>query len=220
MSLSVMSPAPSSRTLSRTSSWSSCSSAWVIAPSEPGHVGLEDDPQLLGLAGLDLAVEVLERRAAAAVAGPCRPPRPCGSRPWCGLPSRRRRRAGCRRRPGTSARPRMTTALDGPAFVTRLPLSFSSARTRPNVSPTTMMSPTLSVPVWTSAVATGPRPLSSCASTIVPIARALRVGLELLEVGDEQDHLDQLVEARRGSWPRPARAARRRRTPRRRCRPR
>ena len=33
------------------------------------HVGLEDDPQLLGLAGLDLAVEVLERGAAAAVAG-------------------------------------------------------------------------------------------------------------------------------------------------------
>ena len=34
-----------------------------------GHVRLEDDPQLLGLAGLDLAVQVLERRAAAAVAG-------------------------------------------------------------------------------------------------------------------------------------------------------
>ena len=60
--------------------------------------------------------------------------------------------------------------MAGPALVTRLPLSFSSARTRPNVSPTTMMSPTLSVPVWTSAVATGPRPLSSCASTIVPMA--------------------------------------------------
>ncbi len=71
----------------------------------------------------------------------------------------------------------MTTALDGPAFVTRLPMSFSSARTRPNVSPTTMMSPTLSVPVWTSAVATGPRPLSSCASTIVPTAA--RFGLAL-----------------------------------------
>ena len=95
---------------------------------------------------------------------------------------------------GTSDRPRTTTALAGPAFVTRLPLSFSSARTRPNVSPTTMMSPTLSVPVWTSAVATGPRPLSSWASTIVPIGGALRVGLELLEVGDEQDHLDELVE--------------------------
>ena len=56
-------------------------------------------------------------------------------------------------------------------------MSFSSARTRPNVSPTTMMSPTLSVPVWTSAVATGPRPLSSLASTIVPIAS--RFGLAL-----------------------------------------
>ena len=32
-----------------------------------GHVGLEDDPQLLGLAGLDLAVEVLEGRATAAI---------------------------------------------------------------------------------------------------------------------------------------------------------
>ena len=71
----------------------------------------------------------------------------------------------------------MTTALDGPAFLTRLPMSFSSARTRPNVSPTTMMSPTLSVPVCTSAVAIGPRFLSSCASTIVPIA--LRFGLAL-----------------------------------------
>ncbi len=71
----------------------------------------------------------------------------------------------------------MTTALAGPALLTRLPRSFSSARTRPNVSPTTMMSPTLSVPVWTSAVATAPRPLSSCASTIVPMA--VRYGLAL-----------------------------------------
>ena len=71
----------------------------------------------------------------------------------------------------------MTTGVDGPALVTRLPCSFSSARTRPKVSPTTMMSPTLSVPVWTSAVATGPRPLSSLASTIVPMAS--RFGLAL-----------------------------------------
>ena len=32
----------------------------------------------------------------------------------------------------------------------------------------------------------------------MPIGGALRVGLELLEVGDEQDHLDQLVEAQAG----------------------
>ena len=31
-----------------------------MAPSDPDTSGLEDDPQLLGLAGLDLAVEVLE----------------------------------------------------------------------------------------------------------------------------------------------------------------
>ena len=92
----------------------------------------------------------------------------------------------------------MTTALDGPALVTRLPRSFSSARTRPNVSPTTMMSPTLSVPVWTSAVATGPRPLSSLRLDDRADGVALRVGLELLEVGDEQDHLDQLVEPESG----------------------
>src|SRR3954447_14348487 len=34
-----------------------------------GHVGLEDDPELLGLTRLDLAVEVLEGRATARVAG-------------------------------------------------------------------------------------------------------------------------------------------------------
>jgi len=71
---------------------------------------------------------------------------------------------------GTSARPSTTAALDGPALLMRLPLSFSRARTLPYVSPTTMTSPTRRVPVCTSAVATGPRPLSSSASTIVPMA--------------------------------------------------
>ena len=47
-------------------------------------------------------------------------------------------------------------------------------------------------------VATGPRPLSSCASMIVPTASPLRVGLELLQVGDEQDDLEQLLDARPG----------------------
>ena len=141
------------------------------------HVGLEDDPQLLGLAGLDLAVEVLEGRAATPLAALGGGRGLAAPRPSRGLPCRRGRRAGCRRprarRPGRGRRPRVA----GPALVTRLPLSFSSARTRPNVSPTTMMSPTLSVPVWTSAVATGPRPLSSSASTIVPTAA--RFGLAL-----------------------------------------
>ena len=61
--------------------------------------------------------------------------------------------------------------------MTRLPSAFSSARTLPNVSPTTITSPTRSVPVWTIAVATAPRFLSSWASTIVPTAA--RFGLAL-----------------------------------------
>ena len=60
---------------------------------------------------------------------------------------------------------------------------------------TTTTSPTLSVPVWTSTVATGPRPLSSSASTTVPDCRALRVGLQLLDVGDDLDRVDQVVDA-------------------------
>ena len=107
------------------------------------HVGLEDDPQLLGLAGLDLAVQVLERGPTAAFATLGGDLRPCAARPssraaFSSATTRRMSPAS-----GTSDRPRTTTALAGPACLTRLPRSFSSARTRPNVSPTTMMSPTL-----------------------------------------------------------------------------
>ena len=108
-----------------------------------GHVGLEDDPQLLGLAGLDLAVEVLEGRPAAAVARSWRRRSAlrCSTIARAALSSATTRRMSPAS--GTSERPRTTTALAGPACLTRLPRSFSSARTRPNVSPTTMMSPTL-----------------------------------------------------------------------------
>ena len=158
-----------------------------------GHVGLEDDPQLLGLAGLDLAVEVLEGGAATplpALGGATALRASTIDRASFSSPTTRRMSPAS----GTSARPSTTTAVDGPALVTRLPLSFSSARTRPNVSPTTMMSPTLSVPVWTSAVATGAATLVQLRLDDRADRRALRVGLELLQVGDQQDHLDQLVE--------------------------
>ena len=54
--------------------------------------------------------------------------------------------------------------------VTFSPLSSSSARTRPHCEPATTISPTFSVPRWTSTVATGPRPRSSRASMTVPSA--------------------------------------------------
>ncbi len=62
------------------------------------------------------------------------------------------------------------TGRDGSASVIGSPFSSSMARTRPNASPQTIESPTCSVPRCTSTVATGPRPLSRCASMATPWA--------------------------------------------------
>ena len=56
------------------------------------------------------------------------------------------------------------------ALFTALPLSSNIARTRPMVVPDKMLSPVRSVPVCTMMLATGPLPLSSFASIIVPFA--------------------------------------------------
>ena len=157
------------------------------------HVGLDDQRQLLDPALGDLLLQRLERQAAAlraerplrrlllrnvaiwralaasATPGTCRPAAAAGEAEHFD----RRRRAG--------------------RFVGR-PRSSISARTLPKTGPATNGSPTLSVPSCTSTVATGPRPRSSLASSTAPARGPLRVGLELAHVGDEQDHLEQLVE--------------------------
>ena len=69
-----------------------------------------------------------------------------------------------------------------------------SARTLPTIVPAMSVSPTRSVPSWTRIVATGPRPLSSFASSTVPDALRFGFALSSLELGDEQDHLEQQVE--------------------------
>ena len=56
------------------------------------------------------------------------------------------------------------------------------------------VSPTFSVPSCTSIVATGPRPLSSLASSTVPDGVLLRIRLQLEDVAREQDHLEQQVD--------------------------
>ena len=71
---------------------------------------------------------------------------------------------------GTSESPSISTAVDGPATLTLLPFEFIIALTLPLATPATIGSPTLRVPPWTSTVATGPLPLSSCASITVPTA--------------------------------------------------
>ena len=55
--------------------------------------------------------------------------------------------------------------------MTRLPLSSIIALTLPCAEPAAIASPTRSVPFCTSTVATGPLPLSSCASNTRPLAR-------------------------------------------------
>ena len=78
---------------------------------------------------------------------------------------------------GTSERPSTSTGTDGPAFFTFSPRSLIIARTLPKVVPAMMESPIRSVPFCTRTVATGPRPLSSCASMMTP--RASRFGFAL-----------------------------------------
>src|SRR5205807_747126 len=58
---------------------------------------------------------------------------------------------------GTSERPWISTGIDGPADGTGFAFSSSIARTRPNTAPVSTISPRLSVPAWTSPVATGLR---------------------------------------------------------------
>ena len=184
-----------------------------MAPSEPGHVGLEDDPQLLGLAGLDLAVEVLEGGATAAVAA---------LRGDLGLALLDHRAGGL-------------VVGDDAQDVAGL-RDLGQAEDHDRTGRTGLLDPLAAV-VLERADATerladdddvadveragldeGGR---DGAAALVHLRlddradrRAIRVGLELLEVRDEQDHLDELVEALAALGRDRRRAARRRRTPR------
>ena len=96
---------------------------------------------------------------------------------------------------GTSSKPVTSTGVAGPASLTRSPRSSLIARTRPQVVPEKNASPTCSVPFCTSTVATMPRPTSFRASSTTPLARHVRGGLEVEDVGGEQDHVQQVVDA-------------------------
>ena len=78
---------------------------------------------------------------------------------------------------GTSDKPSISTAVDGPACLTLFPLAFIIALTLPEATPATIGSPTFKVPPWTNTVATGPLALSSWASITVPTALLLGLAL-------------------------------------------
>ena len=71
---------------------------------------------------------------------------------------------------GTWLHPRIWTGFEGPAWISDRPFSSCIARILANAVPHTSASPADSVPFWTSTVATGPRPLSRCASITAPRA--------------------------------------------------
>ena len=88
----------------------------------------------------------------------------------------------------------ISTAVAGSAVFTRLPAALFSARTRPEVRPTLTTSPTferagLDEHGCDVAAALVDLRLDDRADRV-----AVRVRLEVLEVGDEEDHLHQVVD--------------------------
>ena len=71
---------------------------------------------------------------------------------------------------GTSVRPRISTAVAGPATLSFSPLWFVISLIFPEHVPATILIPVLSVPLSTSRLATGPFALSRRASSTVPRA--------------------------------------------------
>ena len=100
-----------------------------------------------------------------------------------------------RRRRATSDRPSTWTGVDGPASLTCSPLSSMRARTRPQAAPATSGSPTRSVPCCDEDG--GHRAAADVEVGLEHDARgpAVGVGRELLELGDDEQLLEQVVDA-------------------------
>ena len=71
---------------------------------------------------------------------------------------------------GTLLKPRTSTGVEGVARFTRFPASLNMALTLPQLSPTTMISPSFKVPELTRTVKRAPLVLSISASITVPSA--------------------------------------------------
>ena len=169
------------------------------------HVGLDDDAQLLGVAGLDLPVEVLERDlgglqqlASRCLASRC-------SATWRAvassatttneLPASGTRR-GRGSRPASTGRP----LVDLVALVVDHRADAAGVGRRRRTD-----RPGCSVPSCTSTVATGAAAAVELGLDDRAARRLVGVGLELEHVGLQQQHLEQVRHALAASSPRPAR---------------
>ena len=158
-------------------------------------VGLEDQVEALDLLLGHLAVEVLERDGLALAEGDAAGAEPAGLGDLAGagdvvddgelLAGGRARRRGRRPRRASTGRPRSTER----------PLSSKRARTRPKPSPQTITSPTVSVPSWTRTVATHAAALGDRRLQAGAGRRPVGVGLQLVQLGDDLEHLEQVGDA-------------------------
>ena len=96
---------------------------------------------------------------------------------------------------GSSSKPMISTGVDGPPALSGSPRKSRMARTLPLASPATMASPTRMVPRLMSMVATTPRPGSTRGLDDEPAGRRVRVGLEVADLGHQQEHVEEVVEA-------------------------
>ena len=95
---------------------------------------------------------------------------------------------------GVPFRPSTSTGMEGPASRNWSPRSSTRARTRPHSLPLTKMSPTLRVPRWTSTVATGHGRVQLRLDDDA-FGRAVGIGLQVEQLGLQQDRFLELVEA-------------------------
>ena len=168
-SLSVMPPTPAWSTRALMSSFEILLIARDDRLDRALDVALDDEREFDRLLLLQRREHRVEagRRVGGALA--CRSRSGDRRRPR-GRAPRSRPRSACRRptarRRGRAPRPAGSARLPSPGG----PCRRSSRGPCPRSAPTTKMSPTFSVPRWTSTVASGPRPLSSLASTTAPSA--------------------------------------------------
>ena len=182
-----------------------------------GHVRLEHEVELLDLARRACWSKIVSSET-------LRPPRRAccsslrrvralaGER--AGACGRSRRRARYSPASGTESKPSTSTGSDGPASLTRLPrVVVHRAHAAPvgagDERVADLQRAALDEHGHDGAAARVELGLDDHAGRL-----GVRVGLELLDLGEQQDRLEQVVEVLRASWPRRRRTSSRRPTPR------
>ena len=200
-SFSVMPPTARCTNATLTSSRSSFAQALGDGLERAVHVGLEDHVERGRLAPLDLLEDVLELDAGLRWPTACRR-MVGGAARWlaglgrpCGPSCRRGRRGSRRRRSGTSDRPSTCTGVDGPRLLDVLALVVDEG---PHPAPRRAGHDRVADPEGAALDEHGGH--RAAADVEVGLEHdaagpALGVGDELLDVGDEQELLEQVVDA-------------------------